>query len=302
MLIPLLQRFSTQVDHIVIIDNTPKDDDRLFTQLTSTPLSLDQFFVVRIGENLGIATALNIGIAIAKNEGADFVVLSDQDSLPDTDMVPNLLAAFHTLIADGNNVGGIGPTFTDLNTERTYPFQSTIPGNFFYGHTLPTPESPQVEAITLITSGTLIPMAVFDSVGDMREDLFIDHVDTEWCHRARALGYHLYGTGWARMHQRLGDQQLKVWYGGWHYENAYSPIRIYYRSRNFITLLRLGHIDIKWKIRGALFFVKTIYSHTLFSQNRIVSIYMAIKGIWHGIIGRMGEYQNYAQNKPTKKQ
>ncbi|MHB1229421.1 MAG: glycosyltransferase family 2 protein [Halothiobacillus sp.] len=289
-LTPLLQRFSDQVSRIVIVDNTPKNDDRLAQQLIRTQFALDQFAIVRLGDNLGIATALNVGIEIARSEGAEFVVLSDQDSLPAADMVPNLLAAYRTLTADGIRVGAVGPTFADLHTELTYPFQAHISGKFFYGHMRPVPEAPQIEAITLITSGTLIPLTVFDEVGTMREDFFIDHVDIEWCHRARAHGYRIYGTGWARMAQRMGDERLRVWYGRWHDESAYNPLRIYYRLRNFVALLRLDYIDWRWKTRNSLYWAKTIYAHTLFGKQKNKSLHMALKGIWHGLRGRMGRY------------
>ena len=287
-LIPLLQRFLTQVSHIVIVDNTPKNDDRLSEQIIGARLSLDRVFIARLGDNLGIATALNIGIEIARGEGAYFVVLSDQDSLPSKDMVPNLLAAYHALTADGIAVGVVGPTFTDVHTRLVYPFQAQIPGKFFYGHACAESETPQVEAITLITSGSLIPLPVLDDVGTMREDFFIDHVDVEWCHRARARGYHLYGTGWAHMAQRMGDDSLRIWYGCWQNESAYSPLRIYYRLRNFVALLRIDHIGWRWKARNALYWLKTVYAHSLFGNQKIKSLQMALKGIWHGLRGRMG--------------
>ncbi len=289
-LIALLHRFLAQVDRVVIVDNTPKHDDRLIAQITRAAIDGNSLSIVRLGDNLGIAAALNIGIEIARNEGAQFVVLSDQDSLPAHDMVPNLRAAFYALKANGINVGAIGPTFTDLYTELTYPFQAHIPGKFFYGHTHATPENPHVEAITIITSGTLIALNVLDAVGNMREDFFIDHVDIEWCHRARAHGYEIYGTGWARMAQRMGDERLKIWYGRWRYESAYSPLRIYYRLRNFVALLRLDYIDRRWKMRSGLYWAKTIYAHTLFGKQKLKSLQMALKGIWHGMLGRMGRY------------
>lgn len=286
----LIKRFSDQVSRIVIVDNSPKNDDRLIQQIVRSQLALDQFSIVRLGDNFGIATALNVGIEIARSEGAEFVVLSDQDSLPAADMVPNLIAAFYALTAKGIQAGAVGPTFTDVHTELTYPFQAHIPGKFFYGHTHATPENPHIEAITLITSGTLIPLTVFDTVGTMREDFFIDHVDIEWCHRARAHGYKIYGTGRARMAQRMGDERLKIWAGRWRFESAYSPLRIYYRLRNFMALLRLDYIDWRWKTRNGLYWAKTIYAHTLFGEQKLKSLQMALKGIWHGIRGRMGRY------------
>ncbi|MBN2856071.1 MAG: glycosyltransferase family 2 protein [Halothiobacillaceae bacterium] len=290
-LVPLLKLLSNQLDHVVIVDNTPKNDDRLAQQFIRDQFTLNQFSIVRLGGNLGIATALNVGIELALAEGATHVLLSDQDSLPASDMVSGLLQSLSELQSNGVRMGAIGPTFTDLHTQLTYPFQAEIPGRFFYGHRTPTADEPYVEAITLITSGTLIPVEVLQHVGLMREDFFIDFVDTEWCHRARSQGYQLFGTGAARMYQRMGEDRLRVWYLRWRYESAYSPLRIYYRLRNFVVLWKLNYISWRWKIRSSWYPLGIVYSHVVFGKQRVACLGKALKGAWHGLIGRMGRYR-----------
>jgi rhamnosyltransferase len=236
---------------------------------------------------------LNVGLELGIAEDFDFVLLSDQDSLPANDMVGNLCRAHAELRAKGAIIGAIGPTFTDLHTTLTYPFQAQLPGKFFYGHRVTTAEDPHVEALTLITSGTLIPSDVIQRVGPMREDFFIDHVDIEWCHRARSLGYSLFGTGWATMYQRMGEAQLRVWYLRWRYESEYSPVRIYYRLRNFVALWKLGFIDWRWKARNTWYWLGIVYAHTFFAKKQNTEHFlMAVKGVWHGLTNRMGPYEN----------
>ncbi len=289
--IALLQSLSAQVDRLIIVDNSPPHNDAAFNLVLQSAISLDELYLVRLGDNLGIATALNVGIELAFSENATHILLSDQDSLPASDMVSSLLKSLDELQSNGLNVGAVGPTFTDLHTHLTYPFQAEIPGRFFYGHRAPTVDEPHVEAITLITSGTLIPVEVLRHVGLMREDFFIDHVDIEWCHRAREQGYRLFGTGAARMYQRMGEARLRVWYVRWRYESAYSPLRIYYRLRNFVALWKLNYIQWRWKIRSSWYWLGIVYSHVVFGQQRIACLGMALKGVWHGLIGRMGRYR-----------
>jgi len=289
--IALLQSLSAQVDRLIIVDNSPPHNDAAFNLVLQSAISLDELYLVRLGDNLGIATALNVGIELAFSENATHILLSDQDSLPASDMVSSLLKSLDELQSNGLNVGAVGPTFTDLHTHLTYPFQAEIPGRFFYGHRAPTVDEPHVEAITLITSGTLIPVEVLRHVGLMREDFFIDHVDIEWCHRAREQGYRLFGTGAARMYQRMGEARLRGWYVRWRYESAYSPLRIYYRLRNFVALWKLNYIQWRWKIRSSWYWLGIVYSHVVFGQQRIACLGMALKGVWHGLIGRMGRYR-----------
>ena len=41
----------------------------------------------------------------------------------------------------------------------------------------------------LISSGCLIPLSAIDTIGEMDEELFIDHVDTDWFLRAKSLAH-----------------------------------------------------------------------------------------------------------------
>ena len=262
----LLRRLAPQVDELLIIDNSPGENDDVRTFLQAADINADQVALIRLQENLGLAAALNIGIREAMNRSADFVLLSDQDSLPAEDMVFNLRKAYDALVARNIPVGAVGPTYSDVHTRLTYPFQVQRPGRCFYGHAVPTDNNPHVEALTLITSGTLIPLHVLREVGLMREDFFIDQVDIEWCHRARWKGYPLFGTGWAQMHQRMGEKALRVWYGRWRNESAYSPLRLYYRIRNFVALWRTDFIEWRWKLRSSWYWSGIVYAHVFFGK------------------------------------
>ena len=282
----LLQALAPQVAAIELVDNTPAADARVADLVQE--LALPSLRLHRLGDNYGIARALNVGAQAAWDAGASHVLLSDQDSLPTTGMVAGLLRAETELIASGARVGAIGPSFTDTHTGITFPFQAWVPGKFFYGHVRPSTQRPIVEALTLITSGTLIRAAAWAATGPMREDFFIDHVDIEWSHRARAAGLKLFGTQYATMAHRMGDDQLRVWYFGWRRESAYSPLRVYFRIRNFIALCRLPFIPWLWKLRNGWYILGVAYSQTVFGQHRLSALRMALRGLWDGLRGRMG--------------
>ncbi|GAB3753579.1 glycosyltransferase family 2 protein [Lysobacter olei] len=284
----LLVALSPQVDRIHVVDNTPSVDVRVTVLLDE--LGLGNVALCRLGDNHGIAKALNVGIGIARTSGASHVLLSDQDSLPAANMVAGLVRTLQALVAQGARVGAVAPTFTDRNTGITFPFQAEIAGKLFYGHIRPDASQPVMEALTLITSGMLVPVEVFDEVGDMREDLFIDHVDIEWSHRARAKGWRLFGTCDATMFHRMGDDYLRVWYFGWRRESAYSPLRMYYRIRNFIAICKLRYIDTRWKLRNGWYWLGFVYSHLVFGKNRARHCLMIGRGVRDGILGRMGRY------------
>ena len=174
---PLLLALLAQTERILIIDNTPGETNVALQSLVTEQPGPARCELIRMQANRGIGHAINVGLARSLELNVDFVLLSDQDSLPADDMVDELLAGYTRLTAAGMTVGAIGPTYTDLYTGLTYPHQVRIPGQLFYGHRFASAEKPDVEVLTLITSGTLIPAEVVRNLGGMRADYFIDQVD-----------------------------------------------------------------------------------------------------------------------------
>lgn len=289
--LPLMTELLRQTNQIIVVDNSDaKNDDMIGDMLAGSELSMESVSVIRCNENLGIAAALNIGIKIALREGCSHILLSDQDSLPSPDMVVSLLTVYKKLSLQGIRVAAVGPTFINLHTGIN-PFHTRLPGYFYYKSQLATKIKPNVDALYVITSGALIPSKALKDVGLMREDFFIDQVDIEWCFRARAKGYRVFGTEQAIMHHRMGDSCLRVWYGGWRQECEYSPLRIYYQFRNFLVLWQMDYIDWRWKLRRTWYFLGVFYSHFFFSTHRLNILKMAFKGICHGLRNKLGRYK-----------
>jgi rhamnosyltransferase len=284
----LITILSPQVTRILIIDNTPEVDERVL--LLCDKMALTQVELVRLGRNFGIARAFNVGIKAAISAGATHVLLSDQDSQPAPDMVQGLIRAERDLTERGIPLAAVGPSFINVNSGDIFPFHVKIKGRLLHGRRCATIESPHVETLNLISSGTLVSISAIKSIGLMREDFFIDSVDTEWCYRARSLGYCLYGTGWATMRHRMGDSNLRVWYFGWSKANAHSPLRIYYQVRNLVRLHYLGYKGVRWRIRSVFSIMAIFYCHAFFGSTKLAALRMALRGLRDGLCGRMGEF------------
>lgn len=287
-LVPLLDELCRQCQEVLVVDNTPAENDSAFAILRNVLVNGGNCRLCRLGRNVGIAAALNVGGEVAIAEGFDYVLLSDQDSLPASDMVAGLVCGERELSARGERVGAVGPLIRDLVTLQDYPFQAPIPGQLFYGHRFPSRDEPYVASTSLITSGQLVAVAALRDVGGMAEGLFIDNVDVEWCHRAIAYGYRLFGTGNSVLFHRMGDGNLRVWYRGWRRVSAYGPFRLYFRFRNFIHLLRLSHIPAAWKLRASWYMLGMLYAHAFYSPRRLANLRAMALGTWDGIVGRLG--------------
>lgn len=237
-----------QVDHIIFVDNgsaTPVGDT-LPASDGGPPIE-----VIGLHENRGVASALNIGVRQARVRGAAFVLLLDHDSIPAPGMVAALLAA-HGRCADSPGTPGVaavGPRVNDMRDHLEYPFIRM--GWTHNRHLRCGSEAAHVVACDfLISSGTLVPMASFSTVGDFDESLFIDSVDLEWCCRARSRGLALYGVCAARLDHWLGDHRHRV-LGNMHLV-VHSPQRVYYMTRNRMLLYRRSYVPMKWKLKDVL--------------------------------------------------
>lgn len=283
-LLELLEIYASQVWRCYLIDNSEAlDFHEVGVKVPEGGLRL-----LRLGQNMGIATALNRGAQLAFEDGADFVVLSDQDSVPSSSMVDELMRSYRVVSGRCQRIGAIGPVYTNLHTHEKMPFQVKLPGRPFRKLVHPSAEVPEIEVMAMITSGTLIRKDAWFAVGGMRDDLFIDHVDHEWCLHARSLGYRLFGSYEAQLAQRLGEGAFDVWYFGWRKQPAYAPVRVYYNLRNGIALLFLPHIPKIWAIRQLWTMFGVVYTHVIFGRRRSASIRMALLALWHGFTGRRG--------------
>ena len=215
-----LDSIRPQAAQVIVVDNTEAGAPR--------PDVVDARYLP-LGDNLGIATAQNRGIERALAEGADYVWLSDQDTVYPPDFVRSMLAAGHTCRERGIRFAALAPAFFDTHAGKVRPFIRHAP--FIKGFT-PEP-GPNVLA-DAIASGTLIPAPVLRSVGTMREDFFIDWVDIEWCWRARRLhGLEVVGVGDVVIQHALGDG-LVPFLG--RRITVRSPFRHYYIIRNALYL------------------------------------------------------------------
>lgn len=292
----LLGALSPQVTELLVVDNTTGEEDVTWHAIRPLAELLANIRMVRLGDNLGIATALNVGIDCALAEGFDFALMSDQDSLPAPDMVKALINVARERLASGVRVASVCPEYFDQTTGIAGPFQVQLPDRIFYSRAAGENAKPSLEIVTSITSGCLITRDAMLHVGGMCDDLFIDHVDTEWSHRARSLGFVNYGTAETRLTHRMGDDVFSLWYFGWHAYSEYSPLRLYYQFRNFVLLWRLPHVPKRWALRASWYWLGSFYAHAFFAPARLENSRMMLRGLWDGIRGRTGKFESRTTN------
>ncbi|MFA5252376.1 MAG: glycosyltransferase family 2 protein [Phycisphaerae bacterium] len=273
----LLHSVVMQVKSVIIVDNGSKTD---FSFLNSEQRCGHPVSLIRLSENKGVAFAQNRGIELAKQRQAQYVLLMDQDSIPESGMVQTLLSA-----AIKKAAGAVGPRYLDVRQNNPPPF-IRISGFKLERCVCPTSDT-IVPVDYLVSSGCLIPLSVLDRVGGMKEDYFIDYVDIEWGLRARRFGYQCYGVCGAYMSHCLGNEPIKFFDKLF---PSHDPLRHYYHFRNAVLLSKEPWVPANWKIVNIRSLCLKYFFYSFFTKQRLKHWQMMTLGILHGLKGKAGQY------------
>jgi rhamnosyltransferase len=136
------------------------------------------------GRNSGVAVALNELCAAAWSLGADRALLLDQDSVASKGMVSALMSDSEAGAAI------VAPTAVDCNRHESFE---------------PRDESAPVKRA--ITSGSLLALSSWRTIGGYDERLFVDWVDVEFCDNLRVHGLPVMHSYRTHLLHELGHQE-----------------------------------------------------------------------------------------------
>jgi rhamnosyltransferase len=276
-----------QSGHLIVVDNGSNGET--LAVLEAWRAGKPDVELMVLGRNAGLAAALNRGLAKAEQLGFEVAITFDQDSTPAPAMVAELL---RTLVdyPESHRVAVVGPTIVDRNA----PAES-------YRWLRPNPDYPALfqrvscedvyrdDVTFVITSGSLMPLAAVRELGPLREDLFIDYVDHEYCLRARARGYRVLVAGRARLLHALGaKREMRV--GPFTIRPTFHATdRLYYIYRNRIPLLsRYGLREFHWLAFDLLATGHNLFRVACFEDDRWRKLLSALEGTVDGLLGRTG--------------
>jgi len=273
----VLAAAASQVGRIVVVDN----GGHLAEGLGPTDRAPE---IIRMPHNVGVAAALNAGVQHACASRVAAFLFLDQDSVPAPDMVARLVDAWAELASQGEKVAACGPSHREPGSSVRHGF---VQGRGFgFRQMLPPEDEPVVACDFLITSGQLVPRSAIEEVGLMDEPLFIDHVDTEWCFRARGKGYRCFGVRDAMMEHELGARRKRTWWGRWRQVPVHAAFRYYFIARNSMALRRRDYMPAIWR-RHDLVRLAGLFLHNGFSAPEGRAVRAAFqRGLVDGLRGR----------------
>lgn len=226
--------YLSQVHKVYIIDNSIyKISDNLIGFFNAT----EKIVYVPLGENKGIAYALNKGCLLATKDEMEWVLTMDQDTFVDSSLIDIYREAYLEIGSD--KIGIISPNVDLLNTDTKI-------------------ENNNIELVdSVITSASLMNLSAYEEVGGFDDTLFIDWVDWDICFRLSDFDYSILRVNKTRITHQLGEtRELKLFSKHILYITNHNYIRYYYKTRNALFLSE----KYKNKNHASVFLKKSIVS------------------------------------------
>jgi rhamnosyltransferase len=259
-----------QVQRLVVVDNGSNREAVSALRSASTVLG---FQLIENGENLGIAQALNQGVQWAKSQGFPWVILFDQDSKITEDFVEQMFATWESH-PSRDRVSSIHPRYIGPET----------------GLELLVPRMRDGGPFVSMTSGSLMPIWIFDKIGWFASEYFIDFVDWEYCARIRAAGYLVADSREATLLHAAGDPTRVKVLGFSFQPSHHSAMRRYYIARNSIVFYKKYFRVFPWQVLYSAYWqLRGTMKCLLLEENRAHKFRNFLLGTWDGLTGRMGK-------------
>lgn len=276
-IIQSVTRLVPQVVKIVIVDNGSSGNGKNLVGACCQISPLVEVLWNR--QNIGIAQALNQGVALSLELGADWILTLDHDSVVGADYIQQMLETYNHCCTHHKmrNPGIIVPMYIykDKSVEESKS-QNTSVGGYRWLR----------EAIT---SGNLVRADVFRDAGFYRAQMFIDYVDFEFCHRIRSRGFEILEAGKATLMHAMGNVQTKFVLGISVVYTTYSPERRYYKSRNRVWCCKMYLFgDPYWVFKDLFLLTCEIFKIVLTEESWRIHLRYVCRGIIDGLRGREG--------------
>lgn len=240
-----LKEYANYFSNVYFLDNSTEDDTLIIDELNK----VSNNNILKFNENKGIAYALKLGVEKAIDDGADYILTMDQDSI-----FPFVkLETIKEIIQKNTDYGIIGLNFNSNETELCI-----------------------VDTSWWLTSGNFISISWYKKLKQgFDERLFIDAVDQDICYSFKEINARIgYIKGVSIKHEIGHPKTINLIFKKIHSLN-YNPIRYYYIFRNNYYLYY--HRNKKFFKSGLYFAKYNMFFKILFLEENKKSKFRACK-------------------------
>ncbi|MGH9820962.1 MAG: glycosyltransferase family 2 protein [Pyrinomonadaceae bacterium] len=249
--------------------------------------------VIRNDDNLGFCGGCNTGINHAVGEGADFVLLINNDAMVSADLIEKLMDGFLAV----ENPGAVSPIVCEYpdTTKVSYARPLWLPRSAYF---ILKEENDTLELLNQMepyevdfASGCcmLVPTAVYRDAGLLDERYFAYYDEVEWCYRIRQKGYKSYVVPTTSVQ---------------HKERQSTPDSVHYYLINRNRMLWMKqYLPFGQRVRPLLFLAKDCLWHVLniwgLTEPRILKQHSraAVRGYRDYFLGRFYKWDDKTQKE-----
>lgn len=260
---------------VLVIDNGSSDN---------SPVQIETRFpnitIIRNATNVGFAEGSNQGIRYAIERAAGYVLLLNNDTIVDREMISRLV---ETAAARNNRVAvspAIYDGFTPDRLHFVYGRTNLWTGVFSNpAHNAPasTPFEPPVNMEYASGCCILMPMELISALGELESRFFAYCEDVEWSLRARQMGFAL-----------LCDTRAKLWHYVASTGGKNPALMRYLMTRNHIWTMRKHATTVQFAVFALAFYPPrcVLRLAKAVRARQWQCIPAEFRGAWHGFFSR----------------
>ncbi len=253
--IPNIATYLPFLDTLYVFDNTETKDELLHQQL----LMLEKVVLIHENKNKGIATRLNEAARFSLAQKYDWLLTMDQDSSFDSKALKRYISCIEA-VEQKDKIAMFG-----INHESDNHIA----------------DCNCIEAVHLITSGSIINLSLFNKTGGFDEALFIDEVDIDYCYNAIIKGYKLFKFKNIFLNHSLGTKSYHKSLKSFKITSRtlHSPERLYYMVRNYFYVnKKYPDQFLKEKKIRKIDLLNRIKNNFLYGDQRMRTLRYVVKG------------------------
>jgi GT2 family glycosyltransferase len=206
----------------IVLDNASTDGS-----VEAIRAAFPDVTVIALQENRGYAGNNNVGVRVALEQGAEWVLVLNEDTLVAADMLSRLVAA-----AERAEIGIVGPLVYHADEPQVIQTAGGVLDrhwrSFHQGlNELDRGQYVNPRPVDWVSGcAIMVRRQVIEQVGAIDERYFYYWEETEWCLRARRAGWQIWIA-----------PQAKMWHKGVQRNYQPGPNITYYATRNRLLTL-----------------------------------------------------------------
>lgn len=243
-----LQHLTYLAAQIILVDNGSTDGT-----VEAVRACYPKVTIIETGQNLGFTGGNNIGIQHALRQGAEYIMLLNNDTIVAPDMIDVLVNAMR----QDPSLSITGPTIYYYDQpEIVWSAGGSIDWRRGQTHMMGINEEDKGQfgqtprIVEFVTGCALMARRdVWEQVGLLDDKFFMYFEETEWCVRATRAGFKIAHVPAAMMWHKISVQA-----------RATSPRTFYYMTRNRLLFLNRTHASLQTWMYTLLEYVRTFVS------------------------------------------